>query len=89
VTSGSRAPGAAANGDAVISAGLRERLARIPTSDLTTISAQRGLPRMFMSGVRPLRADLPRMVSQAVTLRHIPSRPDLDTIESFSEPEAL
>lgn len=68
---------------------VRSQLSRIPTSDLTTILARRGLNRMFMSGVRAIKAGLPRMVGPAFTLRLIPARPDLDTVESFSQEDAL
>lgn len=64
-------------------------LERIPVSALTTILAQRGLPRMFMQGVSKAARTTPNLVGQAYTLRYIPSRPDLDTIESFSAPDAL
>lgn len=73
----------------VLSDALRARLARIPVSAITTVLAARGLPRLFMDKVRPLRPGVARMVGQAFTLRYIPARPDLDTIESFSRPDAL
>lgn len=68
---------------------LRAQLARIPVSAITTILSSHGLPRMFMSGVRALNANCPRMVGQAFTMRYIPSRADLDTLQSFSRPDAL
>lgn len=68
---------------------VRAQLSRIPTSDLTTILAGRGLNRMFMSGVGALKPGLPRMVGPAFTLRLIPARADLDSFESVSRPDAL
>lgn len=68
---------------------LRAQFARIPVSAITTILSNHGLHRMFMIDVRALNASCPRMVGQAFTMRYIPSRPDLDTIQSFSRPDAL
>ena len=84
----------AVRSDAVIQPGplddaLRRHLSRIPTSDLTTILAGRGLNRMFMSGVGALKPGLPRMVGPAFTLRLIPARPDLDSFASVSREDAL
>jgi regulator of RNase E activity RraA len=44
---------------------------------------------MFMNGVRALNPGGPRMVGQAFTMRYIPARADLDTLQSFSRPDAL
>lgn len=68
---------------------VRARLARIPVSAITTILSNHGLPRMFMDKVRALNPNAPRMVGQAHTIRYTPSRPDIDTIESFSRPDAM
>jgi regulator of RNase E activity RraA len=72
-----------------LSAATRDILRRTPVSAISTILTRHGLPRMFMSGVRKVGAELPAMVGQAFTLRHIPARPDLDTLESFSTDDAL
>lgn len=74
---------------AELSEDLRIRLGRLPVSALTTVLATLGITSAFMTGVRPLAPGQARMVGQAHTLRYIPSRPDVDTIESFSRPDAL
>lgn len=68
---------------------LKQRLARIPVSAVTTVLSRHGLHRMFLANVRPVRPDLPRMVGQAFTLRYIPARPDLDDAQAFGRPDSV
>lgn len=72
----------------VISDKVREQLGRIPVSAITTVLSRRGLNRMFMKDVKPLRPDL-RLVGQAFTLRYIPARPDLDDGAAFAKPDSV
>lgn len=68
---------------------VRRELRTTPVSALATILTRHGLPRMVMTRVGRIGSDLPRMVGQAFTVRYIPARPDIDTLESFSAPDAL
>lgn len=52
-------------------------LRRPSTATLTTVLSKLGLWNTFMTGVKPLAADV-TMVGRAFTLRYIPSREDID-----------
>jgi regulator of RNase E activity RraA len=54
----------------------REALLRVGTSTLTGALYRRGFRNIFMQEVSPLRADQPRMVGVAFTMRFIPARED-------------
>jgi regulator of RNase E activity RraA len=54
----------------------------VSTATLCTQLRQRGFRNLFMHDVAPLRPDL-RLVGEAVTLRYIPVREDLDTTGDF------
>ena len=57
-------------------------LGGVSTATLSTQLQKRGFRSLFMHNVAPLRPDL-RLVGQAVTLRYIPVREDLDTTGDF------
>lgn len=62
-----------------------ETLARLNAVSIATLSTQlnkRGFKQLYLEGVTPLRPDL-RMVGQAVTLRYIPAREDLEYRAEF------
>lgn len=61
---------------AELSAATRDALMRVGTSTLTGALYRRGFRNIFMQEVSPLRADQPRMVGVAFTMRFIPSRED-------------
>jgi regulator of RNase E activity RraA len=61
---------------AELSAATREALIKVGTSTLTGVLSRRGLKNMFMQQVWPIRADQPRMVGPAYTMRFIPARED-------------
>ncbi len=54
----------------------REALLRVATSTLTGLLARRGMLNMFLQDVWPIRADTPRLVGLAYTMRFIPARED-------------
>jgi regulator of RNase E activity RraA len=56
----------------------REALLSIGTSTLTGELFKRGLRNTWLQDVSPVRADQPRMVGVAFTMRFIPSREDKD-----------
>jgi regulator of RNase E activity RraA len=61
-------------------------LADVSTATITTILLKKGLRNVWMRGTRPIRADQPRVVGRAFTLRFVPAREDLATPESWSSP---
>jgi regulator of RNase E activity RraA len=65
----------------------RDKLMHVSTATLCTALFKRGLSRQFIQDVRPLNAGLPNMVGPAYTLRYMPAREDLNTIEVFKNRE--
>lgn len=63
----------------------REQLAQVSTATLTTQLFRRGMRTRYITGVRPLRQGS-RMVGYARTLRYIPMREDIDTLELLGDP---
>ena len=59
---------------------------KVSTATLTTVLFKRGLRNTYIQGVGPLNPDAPPMVGEAYTLRYIPAREDLDTIDVFKDP---
>jgi regulator of RNase E activity RraA len=64
-----------------------EWLSRASTATITTQLFQRGLRNLFLNGLKPLNPEHCRFVGEAVTLRNIPMREDLDRLEVFRDPE--
>ncbi|HEV8311119.1 MAG TPA: ribonuclease activity regulator RraA [Methylomirabilota bacterium] len=65
---------------------LWDWLGQASTATVTTQLFKRGLRRMHLSGVRPVSRRR-RLMGEALTLRYIPSREDLDILEVFQNPE--
>jgi regulator of RNase E activity RraA len=65
----------------------KTKLMGVSTATLCTALFKRGLAHQFIQDVRPLRHDLPNMVGEAYTLRYMPAREDLNTIEVFKNRE--
>jgi regulator of RNase E activity RraA len=65
----------------------RARLKRASTATIATQLLKRGLRNTVMRGPAPLAAPPEPMVGEAFTLRYIPAREDLDTIESLADRE--
>ncbi len=63
----------------------RELLAKVSTATLCTALFKRGLRSQFIQDVRPLNPHLPNMVGEAYTLRYMPAREDLNTIDVFQD----
>lgn len=61
-------------------------LRRASTATLTTQLFQRGLRNVFLNGLAPLNPAHARFAGEAVTLRNIPAREDLDRLEAFRDP---
>lgn len=64
----------------------RARLMGVSTATLCTALFKRGLRQQFIQDVRPLNPGLPNMVGPAFTLRYIPAREDLNTLQVFQNP---
>ena len=65
----------------------RHKLMKVSTATLCTALFKRGLTRQFIQGVLPLNPALPNMVGEAFTLRYMPAREDLNTIDVFKNRE--
>lgn len=65
----------------------RDQLMGVSTATLCTALFKRGLHHQFIQDVRPLNPGLPNMVGEAYTLRYMPAREDLNTIEVFKNRE--
>jgi regulator of RNase E activity RraA len=61
----------------------KQKLMGVSTATLCTALFKRGLHHQYIQDVRPLNADRPNMVGEAYTLRYMPAREDLNTIEVF------
>ncbi len=63
-----------------------EDLARASTATITTQLFQRGFRNTFLNGLKPLNPNSASFVGEAVTLRSIPAREDLDVVSAFQDP---
>lgn len=64
----------------------KDKLQTTSTPTLATCLFKRGLRNQFIQGVTPLKKGRPNMVGEAFTLRYIPAREDLNSIEVFRDP---
>jgi regulator of RNase E activity RraA len=62
-------------------------LRQASTATITTQLFQRGLRNMFMNGLSPLNPAHCAFAGEAVTLRNIPAREDIDVLDTFRDPE--
>ncbi len=58
----------------------------VSTGTITTVLLKKGLRNVWMRGTRPIRTGQPRLLGHAFTLRFVPSREDLATPASWSNP---
>src|SRR5579863_3499596 len=65
---------------------LFELLRKVSTATITTMLLRKGIRRCWMNGPKPLSSGGSRVVGRAFTLRFIPAREDLATIESWGNP---
>ena len=68
-----------------LSATTRDRLKGVSTATICTALFKRGLRNQFIQDVRPLNPNSPNMVGEAITLRYIPAREDLNPINVFQD----
>ena len=64
----------------------REALRGVSTATLATALFKRGFHRQMIQDVRPLSPPKRSMVGEAVTLRYMPAREDLDRLDVFRDP---
>jgi regulator of RNase E activity RraA len=64
-----------------------ELLRQASTATIATQLFVRGIRNQFMVGLRPANPSHCRFVGEAVTLRYIPSREDIDKTEVYRNPE--
>lgn len=69
-----------------ITADHTKTLHSVSAATLTTVLLKKGLRNVWMRGTRPIRADQPRVVGPAFTLRFVPAREDLATPASWASP---
>lgn len=69
-----------------LSTATRDKLKTVSTATLCTALFKRGLRNQFIQDVRPLNPALPNMVGEAYTLRYIPAREDLNSMDVFLDP---
>lgn len=62
-----------------------DALARASTATITTQLFKHGLRNTNLAGVRPMNSSLRPMIGEAVTLRYIPAREDLDQLEVYDD----
>src|SRR4051812_26919510 len=64
----------------------RGKLKTVSTATVATALFKRGLRVQCIQDVRPLNLGQPTMVGEAFTLRYIPAREDLNSIDVFRDP---
>lgn len=69
----------------MLSAETRQKLKSVSTATLSTALFKRGLRNQFIQDVSPLQFKGENMVGEAFTLRYIPAREDLNTIDVFRD----
>ncbi|MCE7527092.1 ribonuclease activity regulator RraA [Polynucleobacter sp. IMCC 30228] len=62
------------------------KLLKVSTATLCTALFKKGLRNQFIQDVHPLNPHQANMVGEAYTLRYIPAREDLNTIDVFKSP---
>src|SRR6476659_6135734 len=68
-----------------LSDATRNRLKTVSTATVATALFKRGLRVQMIQDVHPLSPDQPTMVGEAFTLRYMPAREDLNTIDVFRD----
>jgi regulator of RNase E activity RraA len=71
-----------------LNADLKRRLLRVSTATISTALLKKGVRNVFLRGPKPLQPRPQRFVGQAFTLRFVPAREDVATIESWSSPRS-
>lgn len=65
----------------------RAGLEKISTATIATLLLKKGLRAQYIQGVYPLSKDSKKLIGPAFTLRYIPAREDISTVQSFANPK--
>lgn len=84
-----RTPPSPLTAPAELSADILQRLRRVSVATLCTCLFKRGLRNQVIQGVLPVGTYDGNMVGPAFTLRYMPAREDLNTIDVFRDPGHL
>ena len=66
---------------------IKNIFAKSSVATISTALFKRGYRNQFIQGVSPLNPNLSNMVGYAFTVRYIPAREDLNTLDVFKNPE--
>ena len=66
---------------------LKKIFLKSSVATICTALFKKGLKNQFIQGLSPLNSNLPNMVGLAYTVRYIPAREDLNSIEVFKNPK--
>jgi regulator of RNase E activity RraA len=69
-----------------LSDATRGKLRKVSTATLATALFKRGFRSQMIQGALPIHTPTESMVGEAVTVRYIPAREDLNTLEVFKDP---
>ncbi len=67
-----------------VSDGVLDRLARVSSGSLTTQLFKKGFRQPVLTGLRPLQAAVKPFAGRAYTMRFIPAREDIDTLDTLT-----
>jgi hypothetical protein len=66
---------------------IKKIYSNVSVATICTALFKRGLRNQFIQDVLPLNYNLPNMVGLAYTVRYIPAREDLNSLEVFKDPD--
>ena len=66
---------------------IKDIYSNTSVATICTALFKRGFRNQFIQGIFPLNSNLPNMVGLAYTVRYIPAREDLNTLEVFKNPK--
>jgi len=68
---------------------IAEALTAVSTATLSMQMLKRGIRRCHLAGALPFLSGQPRVAGPAFTLRFVPAREDISTVESYARPGSL
>ncbi|MNU54809.1 4-hydroxy-4-methyl-2-oxoglutarate aldolase [compost metagenome] len=68
---------------------IRQRLMRVGTANIANALFKRGFRNVYLLGLAPLSPEQGQMVGPAYTLRFIPAREDLDSMDNYARNDNL
>lgn len=72
-----------------LSGATRAKLAKVGSANVANALLKRGFRNVYMLGVHPLSHDQETIVGPAYTLRFMPAREDIDTMENYGREDNL